>query len=82
VSAPRRVATARKSTQGEQARFALARIQPLLPELRGAQRALENAVGAAQNPPPDGEADGTLIDPEWSRCRDISDTLRKLLEIA
>lgn len=75
-------ATSRKATQGERARFARELLKPLLPKLRDAQRVLERAVGEAQNPPPDGERDGTLVDPEWSRCRDISDALRKLLEIA
>jgi hypothetical protein len=75
-------ATSRKTTQGERARLALSMLKPFLPELRDAQRALEKAVGEAQNPPPDGAADGTLVDPEWSRYRDISDALRKLLEIA
>ena len=69
-------------SQGERARFAKELLTPLLPRLRRAQHLLRDVVGEAQNPPPDGERDGTLVDPEWSRCRDISDALRKLLEIA
>ena len=75
------IATSHK-TQGQRALNARRQLQVLTSKLSDIQRALTAAVGEAQNPSPDGAADGTLVDPEWSRCRDISDALRKLLEIA
>jgi hypothetical protein len=73
--------TVKHLTQGQRAKMARSRLRALVPELDGVFVELREVVGLAQNPPPEGDRDGTLVDPEWSRCRNIKDALRKLMEI-
>lgn len=40
--------------------------------------ALQNVLGAAQNPPPDGEADGSLGEGEYNKARAIERALVEL----
>jgi hypothetical protein len=48
-------------------------------ELDDIRHALRKVVDRAQNPPPDGEGDGSLVDPQWSQCKSIVKSLDSLL---
>jgi hypothetical protein len=42
--------------------------------------ALQAVVDCAQNRPPLGEADGTLVDPEWSAMKNVVTSVRRVID--
>lgn len=47
--------------------------------LEGAQTCLQHLCGTAQNPPPDGAADGSIGPVTWTQLRDLQTSLRNYL---
>ena len=60
----------------------IAVIRPVLDAIESHVAKLDAIVGEAQNGPPDGKADGTLVDPEWSAMRDLVRALQNAGRLA
>lgn len=72
------------STQNEQAAAAVAKmnhaIDSVVAPMRSALRELRDVLDRAQNGPPDGEADGSIDDPTWTRLRDYANAVDAALQ--
>ena len=79
-----KMGTVKHLTQGERAAILRRRLRAVLTsevaaELHEIGQELDRVVGEAQNGPPDGEADGSLVPPEWSKCQEIAQAIRDVL---
>jgi hypothetical protein len=52
---------------------------PIAGVVHAGARALRRVVEDAQNSPPHGAADSTLVDPEWTKMRNIATKLEELI---